>query len=135
MLAFARFSILCTHSSAHPESGSQSSCMTKLFSAWSRLARCRVEVLYPPGLLRILTPVIFLQTVVPLLACQRVDGQVKWLVTDMSVQCWEGLHLLVTSSVLVPAVLFNLLPMCLALVVRRCFPRAFEVYFPLWSAG
>ena len=81
------------------------------------------------------TPVISLQTVVPLLICQRVNGQEKWLVTDMSVQCWEGLHLLVTSSVLVPAVLLSLLPMCLALVVRPCFPRAFEVYFPLWSAG
>jgi hypothetical protein len=80
------------------------------------------------------TPAISLQVLVPMLACQQVDSTEKWLVTDMSVQCWEDSHSLVVYYA-VPAVLLSLSPLLMMAVIRGCSCSAFERYFPLWCAG
>lgn len=82
------------------------------------------------------SPAICVHTLAPLFACEKTDTTVKWLFTDMSEECWQGLHLNLIYYLVLPSIVFNfILPWLLAVFIKLAHPEAFQSYFPMWCAG
>jgi len=49
---------------------------------------------------------IILQSAGQLLTCKDMEKGTSWLVADMTIQCWEGKHLMFTTSMAIPVLIF-----------------------------
>ena len=77
------------------------------------------------------------QVAVPLLACQQVESEEKWLFTDMSQHCWEGTHRQVIFFLVVPGLVVTVaMPLLVVFVAAlRGKEHASGVYFQFWTSG
>lgn len=100
-----------------------------LRKSWKR----RALVLSTSSLL--FTPLVTIQTLLPLLVCKSVDST-ELLFQDMSQVCWQSWHLKTVLILVLPSFLINVfLPLATILVLSWLRPGTFAQYFPLWTCG
>lgn len=81
------------------------------------------------------TPLVTIQTLFPLLACKPVNSS-SLLFLDMGQICWQGLHLKMVLTLLLPSFLLNVfIPLVAAIVLSLLRPAAYSQCFPLWICG
>ena len=82
------------------------------------------------------TPFIALEAALPLLFCESVDDSVRYVVTDMRVECWQGTHLQLVYALVLPSVILNVVAPVLMVVGLSLFRHeVFVTYFPMWISG
>jgi len=83
------------------------------------------------------TPFVSLQTALPLLICRALaPSSSQYLLFDLDLPCWEGLHGKYVKILVIPSLICNVfLPFAGVIAWKVTHPQAFLRYFPLWTCG